>query len=245
LAYASLASGRRELWVMDTDGSHQRQLTSAADLLFFSSPSSCPDGTILYASGVYGAANIWRIDPDGGNRRQLTQVGTNGIPSCTPDGKWAVFNSSRGGDYSLWRVPIQGGNPEQITNYASAFPSVSPDGKWIAFDDYSLPQSRRIGVIPFAGGRPVRTFEYSPSSAVGYPIIHWTRDGRDLTYIQEKQGVSNIWAQPFDGDPPRQLTDFPAGTIYNFAWSPDGRQLALARGSQTNDVVLIRSTLTN
>ena len=245
LAYTSLASGRRELWVMDSNGGHTRQLTSAADLLFFSSPSSCSDGTILYASGVYGAANIWRIDPDGANGRQLTLVGTNGIPSCSPDGKWVIFNSSRGGDYSLWRVPLQGGNPEQLTNYASAFPSVSPDAKWIAFDDYSLPQSRRIGVIPFAGGRPVRTFEYSPSSSVGYPIIHWTPDGRELTYIQEKQGVSNIWAQPLHGGPPRQLTDFPSGVIYNFAWSQDGRQLALARGSQTNDVVLIRSVLTH
>jgi len=243
IAYASLASGRRELWVMEADGSHPRQLTSEADLQFFSSPSACLDGSILFASGAYGSANIWSIDREGGNRKQLTHEGTNGVPSCSPDGKWIVFNSSRGGDYTLWRIPIQGGTPEQLTNYASAYPAVSPDGKWIAFDDYTNPRGSKIEVIPFAGGQPVQTFDYSASTLAGSPIIRWTQDGRDLTYIRDQQGVSNIWAQPLSGGPPRQLTDFTAGQIFNFAWSRDGHQLALARGSQTSDVVLIRSSL--
>jgi eukaryotic-like serine/threonine-protein kinase len=242
IAYGSLASGRRELWVMDADGTHQRQLTSGADLQFFSSPSSCPDGGILFASGVYGAANIWRIDPEG-NQKRLTRDGTNGAPSCSPDGKWVIFNASRGGDYTLWRLPLQGGTPEQLTDYASSFPSVSPDGKWIAFDDYAQPRANKIGVIPFAGGQPVRTFDYSASSPVGYPLIRWTHDGRELTYILDTQGISNIWVQPFEGGAPKQLTNFTAGQIFNFAWSQDGRQIALARGSQTDDVVLIRSVL--
>jgi eukaryotic-like serine/threonine-protein kinase len=242
IAYGSLASGRRELWIMDADGTHPRQLTSGADLQFFSSPSSCPDGTILFASGVYGAANIWSIDADGGNRKQLTSGGTNGAPSCSPDGKWVVFNASHGGDYTLWRIPIQGGTPQQLTDYASSYPSVSPDGKWIAFDEYSYRGANKIGVIPFAGGQPVRTFDYDAHSSVGYPIIRWTHDGRALTYVLDQQGVSNIWEQPFEGGPPKQLTDFTGGQIFNYAWSKDGQQLALARGSQTNDVVLIRSS---
>jgi serine/threonine protein kinase/Tol biopolymer transport system component len=243
IAYGSVASGRRELWVMDADGSHPRQLTTGADLQFFSSPSSCPDGSILFASGVYGAANIWSIDPDGGNQRQLTREGTNGAPSCSPDGKWVIFNASRGGDYTLWRVPLQGGTPEQLTNYASSFPTISPDGKWIAFDDYTQPEANKIGVIPFAGGQPFRTFNYSASSSPGYPLLRWTQDSRNVTYVVDKQGVSNIWTQGFDDGPPKQLTDFTAGQIFNFAWSQDGRQVALARGSLTDDVVLIRSVL--
>jgi len=243
IAYGSLASGRRELWVMDADGHHRRQLTTGADLQFFSTPAFCPDGSILFATGVFGAANIYRIGADGGNWRQLTSEGTNGAPSCSPDGTWVIFNASRGGDYTLWRVHLQGGTPEQLTDYASTFPTVSPDGKWIAFDKYAQRGMNKIAVIPFRGGEPVRTFDYSTSAAPGYPVIHWTPDSRELTYVLDKQGVSNIWAQPLDGSPPKQLTDFGAGSIYNFAWSSDGRQLAIARGTRTDDAVLIRSFL--
>jgi eukaryotic-like serine/threonine-protein kinase len=241
IAYGSLASGRRELWVMDAEGRDARQLTTGADLQFFSTPASCPDGSILFASGVFGAANVYRISADGNNRRQLTSEGTNGAPSCSPDGKWVVFNASRGGDYTLWRIPLEGGTPEQITDYASAFPTFSPDGKWIAFEDYAQPRASKIAVVPLGGGKPVRTFDFFVSGVAGYPVIRWTNDGRALTYVLDKQGVSNIWAQPLDGSLPKQLTDFRTDSIYNFAWSQDGQQLALARGTRTQDVVLIRS----
>ena len=241
ILYGSLASGSRELWVMDANGSHQRQLTSDAELQFFSSPSPCPDGTILFASGAYGSANLWRIDAEGGNRRQLTHDGTNGVPNCSPDGKWVVFNSSHGGDYTLWKLPLDGGSAQQLTNYASTYPAISPDGKQIAFDNFGNHHATTIGIIPFAGGSPTRTFAYDASSAAGYPIIRWTQGGRALTYIRDQGDVSNIWAQPIDGAPPKQLTNFTADQIFNFAWSNDGRQLVLARGSQTSDVVMIRN----
>jgi hypothetical protein len=46
-------------------------------------------------------------------------------------------------------------------------------------------------------------------------------------------------SQPIDGSSSTHLTDFKDGRIFNFAWSRDGKQLALARGTVTNDVVLI------
>ncbi len=41
------------------------------------------------------------------------------------------------------------------------------------------------------------------------------------------------------GGPPTQVTNFNGDRIFNFAWSHDGKWLALARGKVTNDVVLI------
>jgi len=51
--------------------------------------------------------------------------------------------------------------------------------------------------------------------------------------------VANLWRQPLPSGTPAQLTEFTSNTIYNFAWSADGRQLALSRGTTTTDVVLL------
>jgi hypothetical protein len=52
-------------------------------------------------------------------------------------------------------------------------------------------------------------------------------------------GVSNIWSLPLDGGKPVQLTDFKADQIFWFDFSRDGKQLAVSRGVQTSDVILI------
>jgi hypothetical protein len=52
---------------------------------------------------------------------------------------------------------------------------------------------------------------------------------------------SNLTLEPLDGEPPRQLTHFTVGpVIFDFAWSHDGKRLAIARTTTTNDIVLFR-----
>jgi hypothetical protein len=63
---------------------------------------------------------------------------------------------------------------------------------------------------------------------------------RASNYIDTINGVSNIWLLPLDGRPPKQLTDFKTDEIFWFEFSRDGKQLAVSRGVQTSDVILIR-----
>ena len=44
---------------------------------------------------------------------------------------------------------------------------------------------------------------------------------------------------PLDGGKPRQLTNWQSDLIFWFAWSPDGKQLACARGSNVRDLILM------
>jgi len=45
--------------------------------------------------------------------------------------------------------------------------------------------------------------------------------------------------QSIDGSAPRQLTHFTDGkAIGHYAWSRDGRQLAISRAAQASDIVL-------
>jgi hypothetical protein len=51
--------------------------------------------------------------------------------------------------------------------------------------------------------------------------------------------VTNIWAQPLAGGEAKQITQFTSGIVFDFDRSTDGKQLLLARGATSSDVVLI------
>jgi Tol biopolymer transport system component len=70
-------------------------------------------------------------------------------------------------------------------------------------------------------------------------IVRWTVDGRYLTYTKNQGDTSNIWGQPFAGGAPRRLTNFDAERIFSFAWSLDGKHLAVARGQYNRQIVLL------
>ena len=99
-----------------------------------------------------------------------------------------------------------------------------------------LPPSNKVAIIPFEGGQPVRVYDLPTGSGV----FRWTPDGGTLAYIDTQRGVSNLWGQPVDGGLAKQLTDFTVDQIFGFDWSQDGKQLALARGNVTKDVILLR-----
>src|SRR5690606_16649666 len=66
IVYSSLASGAQDLWIMNGDGSGQKQLTAESGSNFEAAVT--PDGRyIVYTSGREGGHNIWRMDIDGGN----------------------------------------------------------------------------------------------------------------------------------------------------------------------------------
>ncbi len=242
ILYSSDASDTVDLWVREADGSGAKQLTSGGRRNY--SPAVSPDGKyVVFHSNRTGNWNIWRMDTDGGNLRALTHDNTDGSnwPQVSIDGKWVVFHhrTPTGAALHLWKVLIDGGDPIEITQQSCQRPAVSPaDGRiacWYT-EDASKPHWR-IGIFPPGGGQPAQTFEFAPSVSID-SSMHWTPDGRAITYVDNRGGASNIWSQPFDGSPARPLTSFKAAQILSFAWSRDGK-LAFSRGILSSDVVLI------
>ena len=236
IIFQSRAGGNSDLWIMEADGRNQKQLTDDAHSENYA--SATPDGRYVVFGSARPGTQIWRVDIDGGNAKLLTDSpGFN--PTISPDGEWVVYTTFGPGGFSIWKVSIDGGEPEQITKTYSSAASISPDGKLIAC--YHLDErtgTQKIAIIPFAGGEPLKVFEPPPIDAGTYPV-RWTHDGRALTYIVNRGGVSNIWIQPLDDSAPRQLTDFRSERIFAFDWSRDGKWLALARGPEQRDVVLM------
>jgi Tol biopolymer transport system component len=176
------------------------------------------------------------MDLDGGNPRQLTSGNIDLGAAISPDSRWVIYTSRSSGNPRLLKVSIDGGSATELTQEPSYGAEISPDGKLIACRyeaDINLPV--RYAIISFEDGKPVKTFDL-PGGTENY---HWSKDSRSLSYRDTRGGVSNIWSFPLDGTAPKQLTNFKTEQIYNFDWSADGKQLVLARGTTTSDVVLI------
>ncbi len=240
VVYASHASGSKEIWIMNADGSGRKQLTFNNG--FSTSPAVSPDGRqIVFASDRAGTLNLWKMRIDGGDPVQLTTGDGENYPRFSSDGRWLIYSSV--GNWRLWKMPVGGGKPVQLTDRYSQQGSVSPDGNWLAYfyQDAQPNQQYRIAIMPFTGGSPAQQFELPPQTIYQTPDIYWTPDGRALTYVSTRDGVSNIWTQPLSGGPPKQLTNFQAEKIFYFDLSRDGQQLICSRGGWAHDVVLITS----
>lgn len=238
IAYTSNAGGTSDIWTMNADGSDVRQLTMGANARL-GLAVTVDEKHFVFAAERDGKYNLWRVGIDGSNLTRITDGQGEYYPQCTPDGRWIIYQS--GGNYpTLRKMPVGGGASEAITTTTASRPTVSPDGKFVAYHylDSSFEKSRwGIGVIRLEDGERIKRFDFPPT--VVERLVKWTRDGTAIAFLNSPGSIPNIWLQPIDGSAPKPLTDFPSDNIIAFNWTADGSQLAVIRGVETSDVLLI------
>ena len=234
LVYTSQIAGEQNIWIIDPNHSEPQQLTAHAG--FNEQPVVSPDGRyIVFLSNRNGGEHLWRIDIDGKHPLELTHGTSDVQPTFTADSKTVIFRS-QSQPAALFRVSIDGGVPIPVIGLATFDPSVSPDGKLIACGYRPAPADRnRFAVLSIDGGQP-RIISEWPAL---YGRLRWSPDGSAISYAAKQEGVGNIWLQPLDGSPPKQLTHWSPAPIFSFDWSRDGKWLAYASGNTTSDVVVI------
>jgi DNA-binding winged helix-turn-helix (wHTH) protein/Tol biopolymer transport system component len=242
IIYEAMPDDKGEFWTIDASGGSSKKI--AVDVL---STAASPDGNYLVFSDMATAnAGLFRLNVGDGERKRLT-IGDDSGATFSPDGRWIVF-TRYAEDVALWKVSIEGGEAIKLTNCSGypVSPTVSPDGKFIAFiRGWSGTMSHPpLSIIPFEGGEIIKAFNVPIATSPGYgkTTLQWTADGQAINILNYRDGVSNIWRQPIDGSPPAQMTNFQTGLIFNFSYSPDGRQLALSRGTFNRDVILINNS---
>ena len=219
-----------DLVLMNADGSQRTVLRP--DLRNFISRSSCGDRYLVFDSYEENKQRLLRTDADGSNPVKLSDDGSRS--DCSPDGKWVLYSSGN----KMYRLSIEGGAPTEVLSLTfGGAGAISPDGKWIAYtyqEGNPVPVPK-IGVVAASGGSPVNVFT-RPSGTFG---LRWAPDQKGIQYLLTRNGATNVWEQPLAGGAPHQVTNFTSGRIFDFSWTRDGKQLLLAKGEDTSDVVLI------
>lgn len=231
-----LAGGAEgKMWRMEADGTGRLPFTTASNAY---SPTPC-NGSIVFNSFRDDTIDLIHVDADGLNPTKLF-TGNIDRPSCSPDGN-DVFFVKRVKPYTILRLSLRGGDPIEVAKspgYAIIGRlAISPEGNLLAFAyDEALPEiGTKVAVTPISGGVPLREFKVPRDVS----DLRWSPDGQNLQYLLTRDGVTNIWAQPLAGGEAKQFTQYTSGLIFDFDWSADGKQLLLARGAITSDVVLI------
>ena len=209
-------------------------------------PRGCGDGLVVFTRAIAktGTRNIWVSAVDGTGRRQLTTGNYDDRAVCSPDRKWVFFVNVTG--FAYMKVPLSGGKPEpwlKPSAESRAGFDVTRDGKMAVLGSYDFKVRKpTIFLFSLETGQMVKNFDYD-SRHEG--VLRFTPDGKSFVYPVRDKGVDNLYLQPLDGGPGRQLTNFTSLKIYSYQWSPDGKQLALVRGDSLSDLVLIKDTQRN
>jgi serine/threonine protein kinase len=234
---------RNSLWTISRDGRDRRRLSTGDADMHPAAPSA--GGKIVFArvDSVSGVHDIWESSLDGSTAKRLTSGSSAKLgPDISPDGTWITYATFEG----PMKMSLASGQITNIGPPSGEYPTISPDGKWIAFVATDEQTSQDvIQIVAYDQKTPSRLLPFIqepqvPVSAnLGSSPIRWTADGKAITYVRTKNGVSNIWIQPIDGSPARQLTSFTSMYIWRHAWSPDGKYLVLARGNFSRDAVML------
>jgi serine/threonine protein kinase len=209
-------------------------------------PSACANGRYIVFSGVAArdgkiAQNIWRMDAAGGNLKQLTSGKAEQTPVCSPDGR-SVLYDDEGNESKLSKVSIEGGASQRISDelMVPGF-DISSDGKFAVLASFHHVDSHeeKLVLVDLNSGHEVKALDFERHRDGS---LRFTHDGKAVVYPVVTGGANNLWLQPLDGSPGRQITDFNSELINDFHWSLDGSKLAVIRGHTDSDVVLIRDS---
>jgi serine/threonine protein kinase/Tol biopolymer transport system component len=240
LVYTSRANKREELWQAPA-GTGQAQLLQsfqpAEANASFTPFVSAAGQSLFFAAEQAGQTNLWQGDFANNALKQITDGKLCLFPQLSADGGTLLFSRLESGKATVVRLNPANGEMKVVLNQHAWGGVLSPDGTWVAcnyFDETS--GLWKVIVLPVAGGPATGTFVLPGNE---HRLLRWTPDGNGIAYIVTKRGVANLWQQPVKGGAPLALTQFTKHQLYNFAWSPDGKQLAVARGRVISDAVII------
>jgi dipeptidyl aminopeptidase/acylaminoacyl peptidase len=155
----------------------------------------------VISTNLTGRFNLWNVSATGAFPTQLTQSDDRqmGI-TPSPDGKWVIFESDKGGAeiFDLYAVPLGGGatiNLTQTDEVSETGPVFSKDGTQLAFGHrLKTGASNDVAVMDFAT-KSVRVLTHEATPTMQWSVVAFSADGRSIianrTAVTRTQGA--VW----------------------------------------------------
>jgi Tol biopolymer transport system component len=250
LVYGYYGTGQLSLATVSATGGASNDLSLGSS--FEEGPIVCGDGQIIvYTASHEETASLWRVDASGTNPRNLTAGLRDAYPACASDDRTVFFTSDASNldEHRLNKISLDGGASVVLSKEILGLAAISPDHRWLAaLYRTGVDQPHMLAIVDAADGTLHASYDLPPGFGLageGAIPFAWLPDGRSIVYAVQDGDVSNLLVRRVDlsnpgaKPPPTPLTHFASGLIFSFAWSPDGKQLALARGRVATDAVLI------
>ncbi len=224
IAFISKVSGRKELFVMDYDGSNPWAVTSDRSLTLL--PDWSPtNNMILFTTYRYRNPDLYAIDLRSKTRFPISRrIGLNSSGAWSPNGKNIAFSMSRRGNMEIYVSDANGSNLRRLTHSRAieTSPTWSPDGKRIAYtsDRAGSPQIYVMNV----DGTGKRRITYKGGYNDG---ADWSPRGDTLAYASLLGGSFNIALVDINDKNVTQLT-FDSSANDSPSWSPFGRHITFS-----------------
>ncbi len=237
IVFVSNRTGSKEIWVMNWDGTDERQLTRFGSISTF--PSASPDGRIVafttYASG-YPAIQMFSLDTGRKLPFYNQRASMNAFVTFTPDSKRIVFSSTAaGGPAQLYSANVDGSGLRRLTssNAIEVEAKINPVTGADLVDvsgRSGFPQVYQMNIE----GTNVRRLSAGTGEATN-PA--WSPDGAHIAFAWTKgfePGNYNIFVMDAASGQTTQLTAN-EGRNENPTWAPDGAHIVYAskRGAQS------------
>jgi TolB protein len=212
IAYTANQTGNMEVYIINTDGSGERQITSdhpstrfvetrvtwhsdGERLYYQVTTFPLPPNTVPTIAGDVAFVEIFAVNVDTGYEVNLTPKLHENVRSVSPDGKLMACISLRSPNYGLWVMNDDGTNQTRLTwtSKGDRAPRISPDGKKIAY--WSMTSgSANIWMINVDGSN--NTMLTNSSYMNWYPS--WSPDGRKIAFESDRAGNFDIWVLSLD-----------------------------------------------